>query len=88
VLKDPTSLALAEAYIVECTTFYERGFGVSSHCFLHSLVQFYDLKLLMGFLIFCQVEDTSMWRCETHMIRLPISEIESPAIAAPRNVWL
>jgi hypothetical protein len=41
-----------------------------------------------GFLILRQVEDTSIWRCETHTIRLPISEIKSPAIEAPRNLWL
>jgi hypothetical protein len=42
----------------------------------------------MGFPIFHQVEDTSIWQHETHTIRLPISEIESPAIAAPCNLWL
>jgi hypothetical protein len=30
---------------VECAAFYERGFGVPSHRFLHSLLQFYDLEL-------------------------------------------
>jgi hypothetical protein len=28
---------LAGGYIMACTTFYERGFGVPSHRFLHSL---------------------------------------------------
>jgi hypothetical protein len=30
---------------VECTAFYKQGFGVPSHRFLHSLVQFYGLEL-------------------------------------------
>jgi hypothetical protein len=30
---------------VACAMFYERGFGVPSHQFLHSLLQFYDLEL-------------------------------------------
>jgi hypothetical protein len=33
------------------------------------------------------VKDTLIWH-ETHTIRLSISEIESPAITAPRNLWL
>jgi hypothetical protein len=28
-----------------CTAFYERGFGVPSHRFLHSLLEFYGLEL-------------------------------------------
>jgi hypothetical protein len=28
-----------------CAMFYERGFGVPSHRFLHSLLQFYVLEL-------------------------------------------
>jgi hypothetical protein len=30
---------------VVCAAFYEQGFGVPSHQFLHSLLQFYDLVL-------------------------------------------
>jgi hypothetical protein len=32
-------------YIMVCIAFYERGFGVSSHRFLCSLLQFYGLEL-------------------------------------------
>jgi hypothetical protein len=32
-------------YIVVCAAFYERGFSVPSHWFLHSLLQFYGLEL-------------------------------------------
>jgi hypothetical protein len=40
-----------------------------------------------GFLIFRQVEDTSIWRRETHD-PASISEIEFPTIAAPHSLWL
>jgi hypothetical protein len=38
VPEDPTSTVLVGGYIVPCTTFYEQGFGVPSHQFLHSLL--------------------------------------------------
>jgi hypothetical protein len=37
--------APARGYVVACAVFYERGFGVPSHQFLCSLLQFYDLEL-------------------------------------------
>jgi hypothetical protein len=43
--EDPTSPAPAGGYVVTCTVFYERGFGVPSHQFLRLLLQFYDLEL-------------------------------------------
>jgi hypothetical protein len=45
VPEDPTSPPLAGGYIVVCAAFYERGFGVPSHRFLRSLLQFYGLEL-------------------------------------------
>jgi hypothetical protein len=45
VPEDPASPALAGGYVVACVEFYERGFGVLSHQFLCSLLQFYDLEL-------------------------------------------
>jgi hypothetical protein len=52
--EDPASPVPAGGYIMACTMFYERGFGVPSHQFLHSLLQFYGLELhhltLMGIL--------------------------------------
>jgi hypothetical protein len=36
--EDPTFPVLVRGYMVECMTFYERGFGVPSHQFLHSLL--------------------------------------------------
>jgi hypothetical protein len=42
---DLASPALARGYIVVCAVFYERGFGVSSHRFLYSLLQSYGLEL-------------------------------------------
>jgi hypothetical protein len=45
VPEDPTSPIQAGRYVMACTTFYERGFGVTSHQFLHSLLQFFDLEL-------------------------------------------
>jgi hypothetical protein len=45
VPKDPVSPTLAWGYVVACAAFYERGFGVPSHRFLYSLLQFYGLKL-------------------------------------------
>jgi hypothetical protein len=42
---DPSSPVLAGGYAVSCATFYERGFGIPSHRFLHSLLQFYGLEL-------------------------------------------
>jgi hypothetical protein len=42
---DPASLPPVGGYIVACVAFYERGFGVPSHRFLCSLLQFYGLEL-------------------------------------------
>jgi hypothetical protein len=42
---DPTSPTLIGGYIMVCTTFFEREFGVPSHRFLHLLLQFYGLEL-------------------------------------------
>jgi hypothetical protein len=43
--EDPVSLVPAGRYVVDCTTFYERGFGVPSHRSLRSLLWFYGLEL-------------------------------------------
>jgi hypothetical protein len=43
--RGPCISSPVEGYIVACTTCYERGFGVPSHRFLCSLLQFYDLEL-------------------------------------------
>jgi hypothetical protein len=32
-------------YVVVCSAFYKRGFGVPTHQFLRSLLQFYGLEL-------------------------------------------
>jgi hypothetical protein len=45
VPEDTMSPAPTGGYVMSCAAFYERGFGVSSHQFLHSLLQFYGLKL-------------------------------------------
>jgi hypothetical protein len=45
VPEDPASPTLAGGYIVACMTFYEHGFSVPSHRFLHSLLRSYDLEL-------------------------------------------
>jgi CxxC motif-containing protein (DUF1111 family) len=45
VPEDPASPVLAGGYIVTCVAFYERGFSVPSHRFLHSRLQFYGLEL-------------------------------------------
>jgi hypothetical protein len=45
VPEDLASHALAGGYVVACMAFYERGFGVSSHRFLRSLLWLYDLEL-------------------------------------------
>jgi hypothetical protein len=42
---DPASPVLAVGYVVACLSFYERGFGVPLHQFLHLLLQFYGLEL-------------------------------------------
>jgi hypothetical protein len=44
VPEDPASPIQAGGYIMACTTFFERGFGVPTHRFLHSLLQFYGLE--------------------------------------------
>jgi hypothetical protein len=36
--ENPTSPAPVEGYVVAFTVFYERGFNVPSHRFLHSLL--------------------------------------------------
>jgi hypothetical protein len=43
--KDLASPAPMRAYIVACMTFYERGIGVPSHQFPHSLLWSYGLEL-------------------------------------------
>jgi hypothetical protein len=35
---DPASLAPVRGHVVACAVFFERGFGVSSHRFLRSLL--------------------------------------------------
>jgi hypothetical protein len=45
VPEDPASPTPAGGYIVACMTFYERGFSVPSHQFLHSLLRSYGLEL-------------------------------------------
>jgi hypothetical protein len=42
---DPASRMPAGGYVVACVTFYEQGFGVPSHQFLRSLLQFYCPEL-------------------------------------------
>jgi hypothetical protein len=42
---DPAFSISAGGYVVACTTFYERGFGMPSHRFLRSLLQSYGLEL-------------------------------------------
>jgi hypothetical protein len=45
VPKDLTSHVPVGGYVMECTVFYEQGFGVPSHRFLYSLLLFYGLEL-------------------------------------------
>jgi hypothetical protein len=45
VPEDPASHASVRGYVVACTAFYERGFGVPSHRFLYFLLQSYGLQL-------------------------------------------
>jgi hypothetical protein len=45
VLVDPASPTPVKGHVVVCMAFYERGFGVSSHLFLRSLLQSYYLEL-------------------------------------------
>jgi hypothetical protein len=44
VPEDPASPAPVGGYVVMCTVFYEGGFGVPSHQFLHLLLWFYALE--------------------------------------------
>jgi hypothetical protein len=39
VLEDPVFPAPAEGYVASFMAFYERGFGMSSYWFLHSLLR-------------------------------------------------
>jgi hypothetical protein len=45
VHEDPTSPPPRGGYVVACVAFYERGYGMPSHLFLHFLLQFYGLEL-------------------------------------------
>jgi hypothetical protein len=45
VPEDPASPASAEEYIVVFAVFYEWGFGVLSHWFFYSLLQYYSMEL-------------------------------------------
>jgi hypothetical protein len=44
--KDPASLVLTRGYIMACVALYESGFGVPSHRFLLSLLQFCNTHFL------------------------------------------
>jgi hypothetical protein len=44
VPEDPSSPVQVGRYVVACMTFYEWGFGVTSHQFLCSLLHFYGLE--------------------------------------------
>jgi hypothetical protein len=43
--EEPASPVQAGGHTMVCTAFYERGFGVLAHQFLHSLLQFYAMEL-------------------------------------------
>jgi hypothetical protein len=43
--KDPASPAPSGGYDVECVAFYEQGFGMPLHRFLHLLLQLSGLDL-------------------------------------------
>jgi hypothetical protein len=45
VPEDPAFPVPVGGYVVACAAFYEWGFGVPSHQFFHSLLQFYSLEL-------------------------------------------
>jgi hypothetical protein len=45
VPKDHALPAPVEGYVVSVMAFYEWGFGVPPHPFLHSLLRYYDLEL-------------------------------------------
>jgi hypothetical protein len=45
MLEDPSLPTLAEGYVVSFMAFYKWGFGMPSHRFLRSLLQYYDLEL-------------------------------------------
>jgi hypothetical protein len=42
---DPGSPILVGGYVVACSAFYEQGFGMPSHRFVHLLLQFYGLEM-------------------------------------------
>jgi hypothetical protein len=56
---NPASLAPVGGYVMGCTMFFERGFGVPSHRFLCLLLQFYSLELCNNhfsqIIKFCQI---------------------------------
>jgi hypothetical protein len=64
VSKDLASPMPTGGYIMACVAFYECGFGVPSHRFLRSLLQFYGLELhhlnplgilhIAAFVTFCE----------------------------------
>jgi hypothetical protein len=43
--RGPTFPAPAEVYVVSFMVFYEQGFGMPPHWFLHSLLRYYSLEL-------------------------------------------
>jgi hypothetical protein len=45
MVEEPVSPMPVEGYVVSFAAFYERGFGVSSHQFHHSLLEHYHLEL-------------------------------------------
>jgi hypothetical protein len=64
VPEDPTFPVPTEGYVVFVVAFYEWGFGMPPHRFLHSLLWYYDLELhhlipsgvlhIAAFIILCE----------------------------------
>jgi hypothetical protein len=45
VSEDPTFPTPTDGYVVSFVAFYERGFSMPPHRFLHSLLRYYDLEV-------------------------------------------
>jgi hypothetical protein len=91
VSEDPVFLTLVEGYMVYFVAFYERGFGVPSYQFLHSLLRYYGLELhhltlsgflhIAAFITLCEAylgidPDLDLWKYFFHVRHLQDPEVE------------
>jgi hypothetical protein len=88
---DPAFPAPVEGYVVSFTTFYEWGFSMLSHQFIHLLLRYYGLELhhltpsgvlhIVAFMTLCETylgidPDLDLWKYFFHVWRPQDPKVE------------